>query len=76
MLIVISVSPDMQNTSATCSPWCETPDSSETAVCRASSEAMGLVDRGIVAGLQDRAGLLDLPAPVDLRRLPPSGQLR
>ncbi|CKN17301.1 Uncharacterised protein [Mycobacterium tuberculosis] len=37
---------------------------------------MGLVDRGIVAGLQDRAGLLDLPAPVDLRRFPPPGQIR
>lgn len=36
----------------------------------------GVPARLIVAGLQDRAGLLDLPAPVDLRRFPPPGQIR
>ncbi len=60
----LSVSPDAtQNTSTYYHG--ETPGYlGETAVCRASSEAMGLVDRGIVAGLQDRAGLLDPTAPV------------
>ncbi|REA79894.1 hypothetical protein C3R44_21890, partial [Mycobacterium tuberculosis] len=42
--------------SAASSPWCAPPASSAPAVCRARRAALGLVARGLVAGLPARAG--------------------